>query len=536
MKCTQCGAEIRPADRFCGRCGAPRPQLPPAFAQAQARMEQLQALYAAGQVDAAAFEVRRRDLTVQGPEGGYWSPGGGDTWYWYDGSAWVEREPPLVGAFTPAYTPPPPGAPVERPAAPAAPTTGRRRRPWRWVAVAGATLVVGTLVVLLALRAAPRWLARGEGPAATSVAAPATTTPGAGSTSAATPTPPAGSAPRASATSTAAPSPTPSPEAAPAGELGLSRAAPLPRTARVEFLTWELQVLDVLRGEAAWQRIVQDSPDAAPAPDGQEYLVLRLRARCKAVDTYSHSFGLYELYVTGDSRLVYTDRLMDVPAPELVFMDFYTAQQLEGWMDVLVGQDEHNLMLVLSRVLWGEDRGAHVRYVALEEGASLTVPGELAAIPPNDLGTAAAQPAPLGETVVSEDWEIAALQVLRGAEAWAFVQQLSDRNAPPEEGMEYALVEVRVRYIGAEDGARVVSLSSFVALAGDGTTYEAARVRSADAASTWMPAGLFPGAARQGWVPLQVPVEDEGTVLRFVPPDVLGGDDQANTRYLDLGP
>lgn len=39
MTCPNCGNELRSQARFCGRCGAPRPQLLPGFAQAEALEE-----------------------------------------------------------------------------------------------------------------------------------------------------------------------------------------------------------------------------------------------------------------------------------------------------------------------------------------------------------------------------------------------------------------------------------------------------------------------------------------------------------------
>jgi hypothetical protein len=506
-------------------------------------MEELQAQSAVGQIDAATFEARRSALTVQGPEGGYWCPGGGETWYWYDGSAWVQRDPPLVAPPTPRGAAPPPArAPVSQPAprapaqTPAAPRARQRR--WLWVVLAGAIIVLGTALALV-LWAGSRWLGWGQPAPATAtmvaqltagvLQAPSTTPTTAVLAATATPVPP-----RATTGVSATPAPTPG--AVQVADLGLSRADPLPRGARVQVPGWDLQVLDVLRGDAAWQRIVADDADAAPPPEGKAYVVLRLRARCTQVDAYSHSLGVSELYVTGSALLAHEDLLQDVPGPELVFMDFYTAEQWEGWMEVLIDEDEHDLMLVLAQIPWGADPRDHVRYVALDEGASLTVPDEVLAVPRNDLGLDLAQPAPLGEVVISEDWEIAVLEALHGAQAWAFVQELSARNDPPAEGTAYTMLEVRVRNVSADDGARRVSLADFFAVASDGSTYETPRIRSEDRIATfWRQRGLFPGGAHQGWVPLQIPVEDEGAVLRFAPREPSGEVATGNTRFLDLG-
>ena len=326
------------------------------------------------------------------------------------------------------------------------------------------------------------------------------------------------------------------PEQLPA-DMGLSRAQPFPPSARVKTPLWDFQVLEVLRGEAAWQRILQDDPEAKAPPAGKEYLAVRLRVRCKETDEYSHSFGMHDIYVTGDSNMAHLDRLWDLPAPELVYMDFYTAEELEGWLDASVDLGESNLILVFDQVPWGEDRREYARYLALGEGASLTVSPDILAIPPNDLGVDLAQPAPLQETVVSEDWEITIIEVLRGEEAWTVIQELYPSNAPPEEGMEFILAQTRLRYIGPADWARFIADSNFDALASDGTVYEAPRVNRADPQSPpWMQAGFFPGGEHQGWVPLQVPAGDGGAVMLFAPDKHESGLGDVNVRYLSLEP
>lgn len=78
MRCPNCGNEIGPAERFCSRCGAPRPRLPPHFADVETRFEALNARLQAGQIDKASFEAQRGALAVRGPNGSYWSRKGVD--------------------------------------------------------------------------------------------------------------------------------------------------------------------------------------------------------------------------------------------------------------------------------------------------------------------------------------------------------------------------------------------------------------------------------------------------------------------------
>ena len=64
MKCTNCGAELVPEARFCGECGAPRPQWPPRFAEAEQRFAVLRARYQAGELDDAAYEAELQKLVI----------------------------------------------------------------------------------------------------------------------------------------------------------------------------------------------------------------------------------------------------------------------------------------------------------------------------------------------------------------------------------------------------------------------------------------------------------------------------------------
>jgi hypothetical protein len=164
MRCQNCGREIGPTVRFCGQCGAPRPQLPPRFAEAERQLETLYARLQAGQIDGAAFEAQRGALTVRGPNDSYWSPGGGGRWYWYDGAAWVERQPPteVAGPLAPAATERKPGP-------------RRKRRPWLWAGIGGTAMVcLLAAALIVVLRYGPSWFAQ-DAPPDTTAAAPIVT-------------------------------------------------------------------------------------------------------------------------------------------------------------------------------------------------------------------------------------------------------------------------------------------------------------------------------------------------------------------------
>jgi hypothetical protein len=156
MRCTKCGAELAPGDKFCGECGAPRLQrspeqsrgVPSRFAEAERRFATLHAGYQAGELDRAAYEAELQKLIVTDSSGGYWMLGAdGGGWYWYDGQQWLRRDPPQAGRAVerPQVWPKP--SPAAFPVMSAAPPT-KRELPWKWIAVGCGGLLVVTVVVI----------------------------------------------------------------------------------------------------------------------------------------------------------------------------------------------------------------------------------------------------------------------------------------------------------------------------------------------------------------------------------------------------
>ena len=185
MKCPNCGCEIRPQARFCGRCGAPRPGLLPGFSQAEARLDALQAQYQAGELDGAGFEAQRQALTTRGPDGAYWAPGGEGRWYRYEGDSWVERDPPVgpvLASPSRASRPGPPAHALPAEGTPQ-PAPAKKRLPWLWLGIGGLA-IVATLACASAvwLRYGSSWwerrkVAPATGPSATLPAKAATPAP-----------------------------------------------------------------------------------------------------------------------------------------------------------------------------------------------------------------------------------------------------------------------------------------------------------------------------------------------------------------------
>jgi hypothetical protein len=155
MKCTKCGTELMPEDKFCSGCGAPRPQVPPRFAEIERRFNSLRARYQAGELGDAAYDAELQRLVIEDDAGGHWMLGtDSGKWYRHDGQQWVRRDPPPAGTaveLPPAW----PTSPQAAAPAPAPPLS--ERLPWKWIALGcGGLLIVTLILVALAVAVAPQ--------------------------------------------------------------------------------------------------------------------------------------------------------------------------------------------------------------------------------------------------------------------------------------------------------------------------------------------------------------------------------------------
>lgn len=316
------------------------------------------------------------------------------------------------------------------------------------------------------------------------------------------------------------PSPTPLP-------MGLSRSNPYPKTELVNAPNWDIQVLEVVRGDAAWQAIKSENQFNDPAPEGMEYLMVKIHAKCTYADSDTHMISGSDFDITGDRLIKYSQAPVVDPEPALD-AELYSDGETEGWVSFLVGQGEGNLILIFDELLnWDEDR---FRFIALDDGASISVSQDLAGISPTDLGEERNSPAPVGETVITENWKVNILEAARGDEVWSMVQAANQFNDPPAEGMEYVALKVHVQNIGTEDIAEQIDGSYFSTTGSANTVYDNPSVVDPDPA---LDAYLFPGGETEGWVVLQVAKDETGIMVIFEPLFTFSNED---TRFMYLEP
>ncbi|MCG2783636.1 MAG: DUF4352 domain-containing protein [Anaerolineae bacterium] len=160
------------------------------------------------------------------------------------------------------------------------------------------------------------------------------------------------------------------------------------------------------------------------------------------------------------------------------------------------------------------------------------LPSEPTSVPASDSPTAAAteisptQTAPAqepgsnpnnpisrAETLVTIDWEIRVLEVLRGDEAMAMLKQVSAFNGQHEDSdMEYMLVNLGVKYVGAAETAYVYG-KIFRSVGSANEIYKSVSFIDVEVPDPELEANLSPGGETEGWVAIQVGKNESGIML-----------------------
>lgn len=101
MNCARCGGELKPTDRFCSACGAPRPPADesgaadPRFREVERQYVTLRQRYQSGELTQDQLQAAVQQLIFQDGQGQYWSLGTLDgQWYVYQANQWVRASPP----------------------------------------------------------------------------------------------------------------------------------------------------------------------------------------------------------------------------------------------------------------------------------------------------------------------------------------------------------------------------------------------------------------------------------------------------------
>ncbi|MFQ5420444.1 MAG: hypothetical protein ACE5EY_08785, partial [Anaerolineae bacterium] len=195
---------------------------------------------------------------------------------------------------------------------------------------------------------------------------------------------------------------------------GLSRANPLPVGSDVSLGDWHIEVLETMRGDDAWEQIRRANSNNEPPEQNEEYFLVRYRIQNQSSDPDDAYLGLH---VTGDNLVLHYSFYADVVPPEpRLETDLPGGGESEGWMAYRIWRGESNLILVVDSLL---EHDIPPQYLALESGAAiLPNQGALESIPATNVGEDMREPAPLGQLVTGEDWQVTVLEAVSGDEAW----------------------------------------------------------------------------------------------------------------------
>ena len=313
--------------------------------------------------------------------------------------------------------------------------------------------------------------------------------------------------------------PTPLPTA-----LGLKRDKPFPYGQVASVPNWTVQIVDMKRGSDARTALEQANSATLTPPSNFEYLLVKIKVKCNYTDKDQHSISASDFKVTGDRLVAYNP--MDVTVPEPALDNVLQAgEETQGWAAYVVGKNEHDLILAVDEI--ANDSPDRIRYIAIEGGASISIPDNLADIQATDVGTLSSQPAPRSVKVITNEWEVSILDVIKGKNALDMVMT-NAYNLPPDNGMTYIVVKVYVRYRGTVDRPVGIDNYYFTTTDSSGTLYDFTTVFSPAPA---LDIGLFPGADYAGYVVVQSSVNSSNLTLVFQAIDDTTGE---SLRYISL--
>lgn len=294
-------------------------------------------------------------------------------------------------------------------------------------------------------------------------------------------------------------------------QLGLTRSNPYPIDTHVSLPGWDIKVLEFKRGEDALQIINTDNFQVEPLTDGYEFVLAKVYVRCTSMDDKPHYLGISDMAITGSKNRLYGDRLDGRPAPEFLFEDMYSAETVEGWVDAVVDVTEDAMMLIVDLDNYPSE-GHTRRYFALEEGASISLSQEMIVLKPNGLGDVFSSPAPLGQPVITQDWEVTLLESARGPEVLSILQLAE----APEPEIEYLIVKMRLRYINKDELPAYVYFDRFFSYDESGNSMQPRNAKPPEQSDlVWIWNDVLPGAILEGWVPITIPIGYNYPIIGF---------------------
>lgn len=122
-----------------------------------------------------------------------------------------------------------------------------------------------------------------------------------------------------------------------------------------ELHSIRITLLQVLRGNSAWERILEADESAQPPESGFEYLIARVRLEydpggAGGTLTYSVKPDDFRIYSEDDHE--YGRPPVKPPTPELIDQTFYSGDLHEGWLCFKVAKTDRKPLLFFYGGMW----------------------------------------------------------------------------------------------------------------------------------------------------------------------------------------
>lgn len=149
-----------------------------------------------------------------------------------------------------------------------------------------------------------------------------------------------------------------------AADAGASKDAPTKVGETVTTDTFQATILEVVRGDEAAAKIKEANQFNDPAPDGQEYILIKARVRALNGRTPDATFGIDKslFKLTGEKNVVYDVPATVAPEPRLDAFAF-PGGEIEGWMVLSAAKGEQKLVAIVAPLISFSDKDT--RYISL---------------------------------------------------------------------------------------------------------------------------------------------------------------------------
>jgi hypothetical protein len=116
-----------------------------------------------------------------------------------------------------------------------------------------------------------------------------------------------------------------------------------------------LTVLEVVRGDKAWEIIKAADAANKPADTGLEYFLVRVRFEYSVQGSqgsipYTMKQGCFKLYSADNKN--YPIPSVTSPKPELIGREFYAGSSYEGWMPFVAAINDNPTMFYTAGSVW----------------------------------------------------------------------------------------------------------------------------------------------------------------------------------------